>query len=35
MNLVLYQFLKDMKLRSHRDNDLWDISQLKKTRNSK
>ncbi len=35
MNLVPYEFLKDMKLRSHRDKDLWDISQLEKIRNSK
>jgi len=35
MNLVPYEFLKDMKLRSHRDKDLWDISQLEKLRNSK
>jgi hypothetical protein len=35
MNLVPYEFLKDMKIRSHRDKDLWDISQLEKLRNSK
>ena len=35
MNLVPYEFLKDLKLRSHRDKDLWDISQLEKIRNSK
>lgn len=34
MNLVPYDFLKEMKLRSHRDKDLWDISQLEKLRNS-
>jgi len=33
MNLVPYEFLKDMKLRSHRDKDLWDIAQLEKLRN--
>ncbi len=35
MTLVPYEFLKDMKIRSHRDKDLWDISQLEKLRNSK
>lgn len=35
MNLVPYEFLKDMKLCSHRDKDLWDILQLKKIRNNK
>jgi len=33
MNLVPYDFLIDMKLRSRRDKDLWDISQLEKLRN--
>lgn len=35
MHVVPYDYLKDMKLRSHRDKDLWDISQLEKLRNSK
>ena len=35
MNVVPYDFLKDMKLRAHRDKDLWDISQLEKLRNTK
>ncbi|MEP7109378.1 MAG: hypothetical protein ABI760_15400 [Ferruginibacter sp.] len=35
MNLVPYDFLIDMKLRSRRDKDLWDISQLEKLRNKK
>lgn len=34
-NMVPYDFLKDMKLRAHRDKDLWDISQLEKLRNNK
>jgi len=33
MNLVPYDFLKEMKLFSRRDKDLWDISQLEKLRN--
>lgn len=35
MHVVPYDYLKDMKQRSHRDKDLWDISQLEKLRNSK
>ena len=35
MHVVPYDYLKDMKLRSHIDKDLWDISQLEKLRNSK
>ena len=35
MNLVPYDFLKDMKIRAHRDKNLWDISQLEKLRNKK
>ena len=35
MNLVPYNFLKDMKLRSRRDKDIWDITQLEKLRNAK
>lgn len=33
MNLVPYNFLKEMKLFARRDKDLWDISQLEKLRN--
>jgi len=33
MNLVPYDFLKDMKLFARRPKDLWDISQLEKLRN--
>jgi hypothetical protein len=35
MNLVPYDFLKDMKLLSRRDKDLWDIFQLEKLRTNK
>ena len=35
MNIVPYDILKDMKLRAHRDKDLWDITQLEKLRNCK
>lgn len=35
MNLVPYNFLKEMKLFARRDKDLWDISQLEKLRTSK
>ncbi len=34
LNLVPYDFLKDMKLRSRREKDIWDISQLEKLRNN-
>lgn len=34
-NLVHNEFVKYIKIRSHRDKDLWDISQLEKLRNSK
>ena len=30
--MVPYNYLKDMKIRAHRDKDLWDISQLEKLR---
>lgn len=33
MNLVPYNFLKEMKIFSRRPKDLWDISQLEKLRN--
>jgi hypothetical protein len=33
MELVPYDFLKDMKLRSGRDKDLWDIARLEEIRN--
>ena len=33
MELVPYEFLKDMKLRSARDKDLWDIARLEELRN--
>ncbi len=33
MELVPYDFLKDMKLRSGRDKDLWDIARLEELRN--
>lgn len=35
MNLVPYDFLKDIKLRSSRPKDLWDISRLEELRNQK
>lgn len=35
MNLVPYDFLKEMKLLSRRPKDLWDISQLEKLRTPK
>ena len=35
MNVVPYDYLKDMKIRAHRDKDLWDIAQLEKLRNNK
>ncbi len=34
LHLVPYDFLKDMKLRSRREKDIWDISQLEKLRNT-
>ena len=33
INMVPYDFLKDMKLRSARDKDLWDIARLEELRN--
>jgi hypothetical protein len=33
MELVPYDFLKDMKLRSGREKDLWDIARLEELRN--
>ena len=33
IRMVPYEFLKDMKLRSSRDKDLWDISRLEELRN--
>ena len=33
MYFVPYEFLKDMKLRSGRDKDLWDIARLEELRN--
>jgi len=35
MRFVPYNFLKDMKLRSGRDKDLWDIARLEEIRNKK
>lgn len=35
LNLVPYSFLKDIKIRSQREKDLWDISQLEKLRENK
>jgi hypothetical protein len=35
LRLISYDSLKDVKLRSSRPKDLWDISQLEKLRNSK
>jgi len=35
MNIVPYTFLKDMKLRSRRDKDAWDITRLEELRNLK
>ncbi len=35
MEMVPYNFLKDMKLRSGRDKDLWDIARLEEIRNKK
>jgi hypothetical protein len=33
INMVPYEFLKDIKLRSRRDKDLWDIARLEELRN--
>lgn len=33
MKIVPYDFLKDMKLRSKRDKDVWDIARLEELRN--
>jgi hypothetical protein len=33
MNIVPYNILKDMKLRSSRPKDLWDIARLEELRN--
>ena len=33
IRIVPYEFLKDMKLRSSRDKDLWDIARLEELRN--
>jgi hypothetical protein len=33
IRMVPYEFLKDMKLRSTRDKDLWDIARLEELRN--
>lgn len=35
MNMVPYEYLKDMKLRSSRPKDLWDIARLEELRNKK
>jgi hypothetical protein len=35
MKIVPYDFLKDMKLRSKRDKDTWDIARLEELRNVK
>lgn len=35
MKIVPYDFLKDMKLRSRRDKDSWDIARLEELRNLK
>ena len=35
MKLVPYDFLKDIKLRSTRPKDLWDIARLEELRNIK
>jgi hypothetical protein len=35
MNIVPYDFLKDIKLRSTRQKDLWDIARLEELRNLK
>lgn len=35
MRFVPYQFLKQMKLLSHRDKDIWDIARLEEIRNKK
>ena len=33
INMVPYDILKDMKIRSHRHKDLWDIARLEELRN--
>ncbi|MEO7983547.1 MAG: hypothetical protein ABI688_05655 [Bacteroidota bacterium] len=33
IRMVPYEYLKDMKLHSHRDKDLWDIARLEELRN--
>jgi len=33
INIVPYDFLKEMKLRSRREKDLWDIAGLEELRN--
>lgn len=35
LRLVSYDFLKDIKLRSRRDKDLWDVARLEELRNLK
>ena len=35
INIVPYNFLKDMKLLSRREKDLWDIARLEELRNLK
>ena len=35
MHFVPYDFLKDMKLRTYREKDFWDIARLEELRNSK
>jgi len=35
MEMVPYNFLKNMKLLSGRDKDLWDIARLEELRNKK
>ena len=35
MKIVPYEFLKDMKLRSRREKDTWDIARLEELRNMK
>jgi hypothetical protein len=35
MQIVPYEFLKDMKLRSTRQKDLWDVARLEELRNDK
>jgi hypothetical protein len=35
MNLVSYDFLKEIKLKAGRDKDLWDVARLEELRNKK